>query len=195
MTHRARLPKMRAMTRRAWALVIMALVMAGCSRSSGLPEEFPPVRLGMPYGEAREALIKDHGTVTEQSAGMLRVTGRDRRVAEETFLFDEGILAAWTARYPTQATRGSFMRETRRFTMAFGEPFENRDDGAVLVARWKLPDRSGRVLLSGFVAGRSPEHALMVRVEDPSVVRRLVRSLSADSTARDTDAGPDTTGI
>jgi hypothetical protein len=79
--------------------------------------------------------------------------------------------------------------------MAFGEPFENRDDGAVLMARWKLPDRSGRVLLSGFVAGRSPEHALMVRVEDPSVVRRLVRSLAGDSTARDTTDARDTTGI
>jgi hypothetical protein len=181
------------MMRRALFLAVLAL--AGCSRSSGLPEEFPPVHLGMPYTEARDALIKDHGTVTEQSAGMLRVTGRDRRVAEETFLFYEGSLAAWTARYPTQATRGSFMRETRRFTMAFGEPFENHDDGAVLLARWKLPDRSGRVLLSGFVAGRGPEHSLMVRVEDPSVVRRLVRSLSADSTAHDSDAAPDTTGI
>jgi len=176
-------------------LFLAVLALAGCSRSSGLPEEFPPVRLGMPYAEAREALIKDHGTVTEQSAGMLRVTGRDRRVAEETFLFYEGALAAWTARYPTQASRGNFMRETRRFTMAFGEPFENRDDGAVLVARWKLPDKSGRVLLSGFVAGRGPEHALMVRVEDPSVVRRLVRSLASDSTAHDSDAAPDTTGI
>jgi hypothetical protein len=181
------------MMRRALFLAVLAL--AGCSRSSGLPEEFPPVHLGMPYAQARDALIKDHGTVTEQSAGMLRVTGRDRRVAEETFLFYEGSLAAWTARYPTQATRGSFMRETRRFTMAFGEPFENHDDGAVLLARWKLPDRSGRVLLSGFVAGRGPEHSLMVRVEDPSVVRRLVRSLSADSTAHDSDAAPDTTGI
>jgi len=183
------------MTRRAWFFAVVLLALAGCSRSSGLPEEFPPVHLGMSYAEAREALIKDHGTVTEQSAGMLRVTGRDRRVAEETFLFYEGSLAAWTARYPTQATPGSFVREKRRFTMAFGEPFENRDDGAVLVARWKLPDRTGRVLLSGFVAGRSPEHALMVRVEDPSVVRRLVRSLSGDLPARDTSAAADTTGI
>lgn len=160
-----------------------------------MPEEFPPVQLGMPYTEAKEALVKDHGTVTEQSAGMLRVTGRDRRVAEETFLFYEGTLAAWTARYPTTASRGNFMRETKRFTMAFGEPFESHDDGAVLLARWRLPDRSGRVLLSGFVAGRGPEHALMVRVEDPSVVRRLVRSLAADSTSqRDSAPVADSTG-
>ena len=163
-----------------------------------MPEEFPPVRLGMPYAEARDALVKDHATVTEQSAGMLRVTGRDRRVAEETFLFYEGTLAAWTARYPTQASRGNFMRETKRFTMAFGEPFESRDDGAVLLARWRLPDRSGRVLLSGFVAGRGPEHALMVRVEDPSVVRRLVRSLAGEGAAAPADSagsGRDTSGI
>src|SRR5262249_39321155 len=163
-------PEYPPMTRRAlftalapFAVLALAALSAGCSRglSSGMPEEFPPVRLGMPYAEAREALIKDHGTVTEQSTGMLRVTGRDRRVAEATFLFYEGSLAAWTARYPTQASRGNFMRETKRFTMAFGEPFESHDDGAVLLARWRLPDRSGRVLLSGFVAGRGPEHALM----------------------------------
>jgi len=185
------------MIRRALSVLALCLLAAGCSRgpSSGMPEEFPPVRLGMTYEEAKEALVKDHGTLTEQSAGMLRVTGRDRRVAEETFLFYEGTLAAWTARYPTPATRGSFMREIKRFTMAFGEPFENHDDGAVLLARWRLPDRSGRVLLSGFVAGRSPEHALMVRVEDPSVVRRLVRSLAADSTSsQEPQEVPDSSG-
>lgn len=186
------------MIRYALAALAVAALAAGCSRgiSSGMPEEFPPVHLGMSYADAKDALVKDHGMVTEQNAGMLRVTGRDRRVAEETFLFYEGALAAWTARYPTDASRGNFMRETKRFTMAFGQPFESHDDGAVLLARWRLPDRSGRVLLSGFVAGRGPEHTLMVRVEDPSVVRRLVRSLAApDSTSeRDTAPGADSTG-
>ena len=185
------------MIRRALCGLALAALFAGCSRgpSSGMPEEFPPVHLGMLYADAKEALVKDHGTVTEQTVGMLRVTGRDRRVAEETFLFYEGTLAAWTARYPTAASRGNFMRETKRFTMAFGEPFESHDDGAVLLARWRLPDRSGRVLLSGFVAGRGPEHALMVRVEDPSVVRRLVRSLAADSTSLpDSSRGADSSG-
>ena len=185
------------MIRSAVLALVLAALSAGCSRgiSSGMPEEFPPVRLGMSYADAKDALVKDHGTVTEESAGMLRVTGRDRRVAEETFLFYEGTLAAWTARYPTDASRGNFMRETKRFTMAFGAPFESHDDGAVLLARWRLPDRSGRVLLSGFVAGRGPEHTLMVRVEDPSVVRRLVRSLAADSTSqRDSAPAADSTG-
>jgi hypothetical protein len=187
------------MIRRALIALALAALAAGCSRglSSGMPEEFPPVHLGMPYADAREALVKDHGTVTEQSAGMLRVTGRDRRVAEETFLFYEGTLAAWTARYPTAASRGNFMRETKRFTMAFGQPFESHDDGAVLLARWRLPDLSGRVLLSGFVAGRGPAQALMVRVEDPSVVKRLVRSLAADSAAPSdsSKSRPDSSGI
>jgi hypothetical protein len=187
------------MIRRVVVIAALIALAAGCSRglSSGMPEEFPPVHLGMPYAEARDALIKDHGTVTEQSPGMLRVTGRDRRVAEETFLFYEGALAAWTARYPTAASRGSFMREIKRFTMAFGEPFESHDDGAVLLARWRLPDRSGRVLLSGFVAGRGPDHALMVRVEDPSVVKRLVRALAgegAEAPADTSPSGADTTG-
>jgi hypothetical protein len=189
------------MIRRVLLFALLLVPVAGCSRnpSSGMPEEFPPVHLGMSYADAREALVKDHGTVTEQSpsGSMLRVTGRDRRVAEETFLFYEGALAAWTARFPTAASRGNFMRETKRFTMAFGEPFESHDDGAVLLARWRLPDRSGRVLLSGFIAGRGPEHALMVRVEDPSVVKRLVRSLARDGSESPSDtaqSAPDSSG-
>ena len=173
------------MTRRA-ALLVLALVVAGCSRpSSGLPEEFPPVRLGMSLDEARAALVGAHGNVVEQTDRMLRVTGRDRRVAEEVFLFYHGSLAAWTIRYPTPATRGNYMRETRRFTMAFGPPFQASEEGSpVLLTRWRLPDKSGRVLLSGYVAGRGDAAPLMVRVEDPSVVRRLVRSLAGgDSTA------------
>src|SRR5262245_3150324 len=172
------------MIRTALAVLALAACLGACSRSSsGMPEEFPPVRLGMSYAQVKGELAKHRASVAEESGNMLRVTGRDRRVAEETFLFYRGALAAWTARYPTPATRGSYMRETKRFTMAFGEPFENLDDGAVIVTRWKLPDRSGRVLLSGYVGGRSEDHTLMVRVEDPSTVRRLVRSLTADSTA------------
>ena len=153
------------------------------------------MRLGMTYAEARDALRLGHGNVVEQTDRMLRVTGRDRRVAEEVFLFYQGSLAAWTIRYPTSATLGNFMRETKRFTMAFGPPFDGLDEGGVLTARWRLPDKSGRVLLSGYVAGRGVDTPLMVRVEDPSVVRRLVRSLGADSSAAgDTAVAPETTG-
>lgn len=172
------------MTGRRGALLLLAILLGGCSRPhSGLPEEFPPVRLGMSYEETREALVAAHGNVVEQTDRMLRVTGRDRRVAEEVFLFYKGGLAAWTIRYPTRATRGNYMRETKRFTMAFGEPFDTQDQGVLAVTKWRLPDKSGRVLLSGYLAGRGDEAPLMVRVEDPSVVRRLVRSLSSDTTA------------
>jgi hypothetical protein len=184
------------MTRWRGAMLLLAMILTGCSRSSdGMPEEFPPVRLGMSYEETREALARAHGDVVEQTTGMLRVTGRDRRVAEEVFLFYQGHLAAWTTRYPTPATRGNFMRESKRFTMAFGAPFEAQDEGVVLTTRWRLPDKSGRVLLSGYVAGRGNEAPLMVRVEDPSVVRRLVRSLTADSTATVDTAAAETTGL
>jgi hypothetical protein len=165
--------------------LVLVLAGAGCGRRGVVPEEFPPVHLGMPHAEARAALGSGSARIVEDNDRVIRVVGRDRRVEEEVFLFYQDRLAAWTARYPTPATRASFVRQTRRFTMAFGEPFESRDDGLVLSSRWKLPAGGGRLLLSGYVGSRGADSPLMARVEDPSVVRRLVRSLSGESAGTD----------
>jgi hypothetical protein len=163
------------------ALVLGFASLLGCApRDQALPEEFPPVRLGMDRAEARAALERAGGGVVEDNEQMVRVVGRDRRVHEEFFLFYKGRLAAFILRYPGMASRGVFQRQSRRFDLSFGKPFEQRDDGIVMTSRWRAKGIGGQVLLSAFVGGRG-EAPLMVRVEDPSVLGRLIRQLGTDS--------------
>lgn len=175
--------------RRAGWLLALLLGLAACASDKGLPEEFPPVRLGMTNSEVRASVTRGNGaTVLEQGERMLRVAGRDRRVAEEVFLFQDGRLAAWTLRYTNPASRSDIDRLTRRFNLAFGQPIEHADNGLVVSTRWKLPEGAGRVLLSGYVGGRGPQAPLMVRVEDPSVIRRLIRELRRESASGEADS-------
>jgi hypothetical protein len=165
----------------AFTLCLSLALFLGCApRDQALPEEFPPVRLGMPRSDARTALERAGGDIAEDSDRMVRVVGRDRRVGEEVFLFYKDRLAAYTIRYPGAASRGAFQRQSRRFGLSFGEPYEQSDDGLVLVSRWRSEEVGGRVLMSAFIGGRA-DSPLMVRVEDPSVVGRLIRHLGADS--------------
>lgn len=131
--------------------------------------------------EVRRSLSSAGAEFAEDGERVLRVVGRDRRVSEEVFLFYKHRLAAFTIRYPGAASRGAFQRQSRRFTLTFGAPHEHSDNGMVLLSRWRSEEIGGRVLMSAFVGGRA-DAPLMVRVEDPSVVGRLIRELGEDST-------------
>jgi hypothetical protein len=174
----------------ASAALLGLLLASGCGRRATVPEEFPPVQLGMSRAETRDVVAGGGTRIAEDTPQMLRVTGRDSRVAEEVFLFYDGKLAAWTLRFAKPASRGSFQRVQRRLTLTFGEPMEERDDGLVLAARWRGREQGGRVLLSGFVGGRGGNAPLMVRVEDASVVRRLIRSLDKTAAAGSASSSP-----
>ena len=169
------------MRRSAWTLFLATSLLLGCNpQDRTLPEEFPPVRLGMERREVRRILEESDARIAEDNARLLRAVERDRRVAEEVFLFYKDRLAAFTIRYPGPATRAVFQRQSRRFGLTFGDPYEQRDDGMVLLARWRAEETGGRVLLSAFIGG-SGESPLMARIEDPSVVPRLIRQMERDS--------------
>jgi hypothetical protein len=164
-------------------LVLGLLLAAGCARRGEAPEEFPPVRLGMSRAATHDALAATGARIVEESPRMLRAVGRDRRVAEEVFLFYDGRLAAWTQHLAEPASRASFARTSRQLARSFGAPTEERDDGLVLAARYRLREEGGRVLLSGYVGGGRGSAPLMVRVEDASVLRSLVRELAREERA------------
>jgi hypothetical protein len=182
------------MLSRCWCLVLTVVLLGlgpACAPRRGAPDEFPPVHLGMPRAEVRAALAQGRASVLEDSPRLLRAAGRDAGVAEETFLFYDGRLAAWTQRLEQPSTRATFAHVRGRYTRCFGEPFEVHDDGLVLVARWRYAAEKGRVLLSGYAGDRTGQARLMVRVEDPSVVRSLIRQMGRDE-AR-SGPGPDST--
>lgn len=166
----------------------------GCGAKGGPPEEFPAVDLGMSREQVREALTAQGGQVTEETERMIAVTGRDVRVAEETFFFFHDRLAAWTVRFAEQSTRRGFTRLAKRFTMAYGGPDEENDDGWVLRARWRLPEGGDQLILSGFVGGRGPETPLTARLEDPSVMPRLLREMRREDMEKIESAEGDSSG-
>jgi hypothetical protein len=174
--------------RARWVLgLILGVQLAGTAcapRDRALPEEFPPVRLGMPRAEVRAALSRAGADIAGDDTRMLTAVGRDRRVREESFFFYRERLAAYVLRYPGAASRGVFQRQTRRFNLTFGEPFETADNGYSLIARWRAPELGGRVLMTASV-GRPEQSALTVRVEDPSVLPRLLRALGEEPAERD----------
>jgi hypothetical protein len=183
--------------RPAWGKLLLLLslcVLAGCARPGGTPQEFPPARLGMAQAEVRAALAKAGANLIDDSPRVLRATGRDARVAEEVFLFYDGRLAAWTQRLEEAATRTSFARARGRYTRCFGRPIERGDNGLVLTARWRLPGQEGRVLLSAYVGDRSGRAQLMVRVEDPSVLRSLIRQMGRERAPAGSGAAEDSAG-
>lgn len=139
--------------------------------------------LGMPSEEVRRSVAKLGGRIDEESRHSFRVAGRDRRVAQEVFFFYHDQLAAYTIRYAEEATTGSFRRVARRYSMAYGKPIEEEYDEWLLRAAWRIEEPRGRVLLSGFIGGRGVESPLMVRVEDPSVMPRLLRALEEEGRA------------
>lgn len=155
-------------------------VAVGCAPHPGTIAEFPPVRLGMSRADVLAAMTAGRASLLEDSPRLLRAANRDPRVAEEVFLFYDGRLAAWTQRLEERPTRQAFERARRRYTRAFGAPTETGDDGLVLTARWRDESQSGRVLLSGYIGDRTGQARLMVRVEDPSVVRSLIRQMGRD---------------
>ncbi len=166
------------------------MLAAGCARPEA-PPEFPPVRLGMRLAAVHEILVGGKGRIVESTPRLLRVTGRDRRVAEEVFLFYDGKLAAWTLRFARPATPESFRREARRLTAFYGKPIEITGRGLVLIARWRARQPGSRVLLSGYVGGRGASAPLMVRFEDASVLGSLIRQMARDQRAADSAAtGP-----
>jgi hypothetical protein len=160
---------------------MLSLLMVGaslaCGRQAGAPEEFPPVTFGMTQSEVRILLTELGGSVIEDDEGVLVISGRDRRVADETFLFYRDRLAAWTVRFGEEATRGGFQRLARRFTLAYGESVAESDDGMILRAEWRIVETGGRLHLSGYVGGRGDASPLMARVEDPTVMPRLIRKI------------------
>jgi hypothetical protein len=158
-------------------IVVFAAFLAGCGTEAGPPEEFPPVELGMAHEEVRGSMIGAGGKIAEENERMMSIVERDRRVAEETFFFYHDKLAAWTVRFAEEPTRRGFTRLAKRFTMAYGDPIEESDDGWVLRATWRIPDGGGRLLLSGFIGGRGPDTPLTARLEDPSVMQRLIREM------------------
>jgi hypothetical protein len=164
-------------------LALGLLAAAGCARRGAAPEAFPPVRLGMARVAARDALAAAGARIVEESPRMLRAVGRDSRVAEEVFLFYDGRLAAWTQHLAEPASRASFARVSRQLAHFYGAPTEERDDGLVLAARYRLGEEGGRVLLSGYVGDGKGSAPLMVRVEDASVLRSLVRELAREDRA------------
>jgi hypothetical protein len=162
-----------------------AAALGGCTATQGPPEEFPPVTLGMEWEDVRRSVAKRGGRIDEESPHSFRVMGRDRRVAQEMYFFHHDQLAAFTLRYAEEATTGSFRRLARRYTLAYGEPVEEDYDEWLLRASWRMKDPPGRVLLSGFVGGREPDSPLMARVEDPSVMPRLLRVLEEEGQAEE----------
>ncbi len=161
---------------------------AGCARRGDAPSEFPPVQVGMTFAAAHDRLAAGPGRIVESTPRMLRLVGRDRRVAEEVFLFFDGKLAAWTLRFARPATPESFRREARRLTAFYGKPAELEDRGLVLMARWRARQPGSRVLLSGYVGGRADNAPLMVRFEDASVLGSLIRQMVRDERAADSAA-------
>ncbi len=134
----------------------------------------------MAADEVRRALAKQGGRVDSETRNSLTVVDRDRRVSQEVFFFHRDRLAAFTVRYAETATSGNFRRLSRRFTLAYGDPVEERADEWVLRASWRMEEENGRLLLSGFVGGTGAAAPLMVRAEDPSVMPRLLRALEEE---------------
>jgi hypothetical protein len=170
--------------RRALPVLLVLALAAGCSRRGQAPEEFPPVHLGTTRDEVRDQVLGGRTRVLLDTPQTLRIVDRDSRVAEEVFFFYDGRLAAWTLRFTRTSSRGSFDYASRRFDMAFGAPLEKSDNGLVLTSRWKLPQEHGLVVLSGYVADRTGRAPLMVRVEDPSVLRGLYRQMRREESGR-----------
>jgi hypothetical protein len=170
------------------AIILSSAILWGCGARDEPPEEFPKVDLGMNHAETRETMTASGGRVTEDTDRLMSIVERDPRVSEETFFFYHDKLAAWTARYGEEATRRSFQRLARRITLAYGDPLEESDDGWVLRATWRIPDGGARLLLSGYVGSRGPETPLTARLEDPSVMPRLIRAMRREG-VRETEDG------
>lgn len=184
-------------TRSPWGAILLLLSLAaapGCAPRGSAPEGFPPVHLGMSRSAVLEALAATPARLLEETPQVVRAAGRDPRVIEEVFLFYDGNLAAWTQRLAESSSRESFARESARFTRYFGEPIERTDEGLVLTARWRMAEEKGRVLLSAYTGDRSGNSPLMVRAEDPSVVRSLIRQMSREEAQRLPAPAPDSTG-
>lgn len=143
--------------------------------------------LGMPWEDVRRSVARLGGRIDEESRHSFRVVGRDRRVAQEVFFFYHDRLAAYTVRYAEEATTGSFRRLARRYTLAYGDPVQEEYDEWLLRAAWRVEEPRGRVLLSGFIGGRGVESPLMARVEDPSVMPRLLRALEEEGRVQTLD--------
>jgi hypothetical protein len=143
----------------------------------------------MTRAEVVGAVGEAKGRVLEETPQTLRAAGRDTRVEEEVFLFYDGRLAAWTQRLAQPSTRAAFERTRGRYTRHFGEPIESHDDGPVQMARWRYAGEKGRVLLSAYAGDHSGRARLMVRVEDPSVLRSLVRQMGRDEARRASAGG------
>ena len=167
-----------------WAAALWG-AMLGCSASEGPPEEFPSVRFGMSADSVRRVVAKQGGRVEVESAHSFLVVERDRRIDQEVFFFYRDRLAAYTVRYAEEASSGNFRRLARRYTLAYGEPIDERYDDWVMRATWHMKDDRGRLLLSGFVGGRGVDSPLMARIEDPSVMPRLLRLLEEDGSSQD----------
>ena len=166
-----------------FAGLLLVIVVIGCSAADGPPEEFPPVRFGMSADSVKRAVAKQGGRIEAESAHSFLVVERDRRIEQEVFFFYRDGLAAYTVRYAEEASSGNFRRLARRYTLAYGEPVEERYDDWVMRAAWRMEEDRGRLLLSGFVGGRGVESPLMARIEDPSVMPRLLRALEEEGAA------------
>ena len=140
---------------------------------------------GMSTDAVRRAVAKQGGRVEAESQSSLLVVGRDRRVDQEVFFFYRDQLAAYTVRYAESASSGNFRRIARRFTLAYGVPIEERYDEWVHRAAWRMEESHGRLLLSGFVGGQGVESPLMARIEDPSVMPRLLRLLEEEGSGQE----------
>jgi hypothetical protein len=165
--------------------LVLGILAIGCSAADGPPEEFPPVHFGMTADSVRRAVAKQGGRVEAESAHSFLVVERDRRIEQEVFFFYRERLAAYTVRYAEEASSGNFRRLARRYTLAYGEPIEERYDDWVMRAAWRMEEDRGRLLLSGFVGGRGTDSPLMARIEDPSVMPRLLRLLEEEGAGND----------
>lgn len=180
----------------AWGLALLLvsqLLPTGCSRRGAAPEDFPPVRLGMPRPDVQRVLARTRGRTVEEGPQMMRVAGRDARVAEEIFLFYDGKLAAWTMRFVEPASRAAFAHRRGELSRSLGRPGEETDNGLVLTARWRAARPGERVLLSGYVGGGMGHNPLMVRVEDASALPGLLRQMRREAEKEGAGEAPDST--
>lgn len=139
----------------------------------------------MSADSVRRAVAKQGGRIDTESAHSFLVVERDRRIDQEVFFFYRDALAAYTVRYAEEASSGNFRRLARRYTLAYGEPIDERYDDLVMRATWHMKPDRGRLLLSGFVGGRGADSPLMARVEDPSIMPRLLRLLEEEGAAQE----------